>query len=61
MFDADKNGELQKKITMLVDSAEVRQRVGQRARRDIEQKWNWDRNAQKMIRIFEDVLQRRRN
>jgi glycosyltransferase involved in cell wall biosynthesis len=45
----------------LVDSPETRQRVGAQARRDIEQKWNWDNNAKKMIEIFEDVLQRRQH
>ena len=61
LFDPEANGELREKITALVDSAEVRQRAGAQARRDIEQKWNWDNNAQKMLAIFDDVLRRRRN
>ena len=60
LFDPDKNGELRQKIVTLVDSPEARQRVGAQARRDIEQKWNWDNNAKMMIEIFEDALQRRR-
>lgn len=60
LFDPDHDGELREKIVALVDSAETRQRVGARARRDIEQKWNWDNNAKQMLAIFAEVLQRRR-
>lgn len=60
LFDPDHAGELREKLVALVDSAETRQRVGAQARRDIEQKWNWDNNAKQMLAIFAEVLQRRR-
>ncbi|KAA0228800.1 glycosyltransferase family 1 protein [candidate division KSB1 bacterium] len=60
LFDPDSGAELVQKITALADSAEARQRVSERARRDVEHKWNWEANAKKMIEIFEEVLQRRR-
>lgn len=60
LFDPDRNGELLEKIVALVDAPETRQRIGAQARRDIEQKWNWDNNAKQMLEIFAEVLQRRR-
>jgi glycosyltransferase involved in cell wall biosynthesis len=59
LFDPDSGSELRKKIVPLIDSYEARRRVGEQARRDIVQKWNWDNNARKMIEIFNGVLQRR--
>jgi glycosyltransferase involved in cell wall biosynthesis len=59
LFDPDSNGELLKKIVALVESPETRQRVGAQARRDIEQTWNWDNNAKRMLAIFSEVLKRR--
>jgi glycosyltransferase involved in cell wall biosynthesis len=60
LFDPDRGNELREKILALVDSPEARRRVGEQARRDIEQKWNWHNIAQQMIEIFENVLERRR-
>jgi glycosyltransferase involved in cell wall biosynthesis len=60
LFDPDHEGELREKIVTLVDSAEARQRVGAQARRDIEQKWNWDNNAKQMLAVFAEALHRRR-
>jgi glycosyltransferase involved in cell wall biosynthesis len=60
LFDPDHDGELREKIVTLVDSAEARQRVGAQARRDIEQKWNWDNNAKQMLAVFAEALHRRR-
>jgi glycosyltransferase involved in cell wall biosynthesis len=60
LFDPDCDNELREKISALVDSPETRRRFGERARRDIEQKWNWNNIAKEMIEIFEDVLDRRR-
>jgi glycosyltransferase involved in cell wall biosynthesis len=59
LFDPDSGSELREKIELLVDSSEARHRVGERARRDIEEKWNWENNAKKMIALFEEVLRRR--
>jgi glycosyltransferase involved in cell wall biosynthesis len=60
LFDPDCSNALQEKILALVDSPEARRRVGERARLDIEQKWNWHNIANQMITIFDDVLARRR-
>ncbi|MDZ7345054.1 MAG: glycosyltransferase, partial [candidate division KSB1 bacterium] len=60
LVDPDSGRTLREKIELLVDSSEARHRVGERARRDIEEKWNWDNHAKKMIAIFEEVLRRHR-
>jgi glycosyltransferase involved in cell wall biosynthesis len=60
LFDPDIAGELYQKLITLIDAPELRQRVAAQARRDIEEKWNWNAHAKKMIEIFAEVLQRRR-
>jgi len=60
IFDPDVAGDLFQKLITLGDSSEARQRVSARARRDIEEKWNWQAHAKKMVEIFDDILQRRR-
>lgn len=60
LFDPDCSSMLLEKILALVDSPEARRRVGERARLDIEQKWNWHNIANQMITIFDGVLARRR-
>ena len=59
LFDPDLDGDLREKVSGLVASAELRQKLGANARLEAERKWNWDLAGQKMARIFEAVLRQR--
>jgi glycosyltransferase involved in cell wall biosynthesis len=61
LFDPEQGDELMQKVQTLIDSAALRRRLGEQARRDVEQTWNWQSQAKKMIEIFEDILKRRRD
>jgi glycosyltransferase involved in cell wall biosynthesis len=61
LFDPDREQELGEKIMALVDSSETRRRFGERARHDVEKKWNWKNMAEQMIEVFDGVLQQRRS
>ena len=60
LFDPEQSEELTQKVGMLIDSAALRKRLGEQARRDVEQRWNWRNQAQRMIEIFEKIIERRR-
>jgi glycosyltransferase involved in cell wall biosynthesis len=60
LFDPEQSEELIQKVQTLIDSAALRRRLGEQARRDVEQTWNWRSQAKKMIEIFEDILAHRR-
>ena len=60
LFDPDRKHELGEKILALVDSPETRRRFGEKARRDVEQRWNWKSMAHQMLEIFAGVIQRHR-
>lgn len=61
LFDPEQSEELIQKVQTLIDSAALRRRLGEQARRDVEQTWNWRSQAKKMIEIFENILASRRN
>ena len=60
LFDPEQSDELTQKIGALLDSAALRQRLGEQARRDVEQTWNWRNQAQKMVEIFAEIIERRK-
>lgn len=56
LFDPQTPGELYEKVSALVASEELRERIGNHARKDAESEWNWNRVAEKMEDVFEQVL-----
>lgn len=60
LFDPDEPKELFDKLRLLIESPEMREKIGQNAREKAEREWNWNRVAEKMIDVFEQVLQKRR-
>ncbi len=59
LFDPEIPGELYQKVSKLVSSEKLRKRLGQSARIDSQREWNWDRVAEKMSTVFEEVLVKR--
>jgi len=60
LFDPEQGDELTQKIGALLESTALRRRLGEQARRDVEQTWNWRNQARKMVEIFTEIIARRK-
>jgi glycosyltransferase involved in cell wall biosynthesis len=60
LYEADSFKEMYQKVKALILSSELRNKVSQNARKDVEGEWNWDRAAEKMEHVFEDVLNKKK-
>ncbi|MFQ5771087.1 MAG: glycosyltransferase family 4 protein [bacterium] len=60
LYDPEHVDGLQIKTIRLLENEELRNRIGQQARRDLLDKYTWEHHAKKIITIFEEILQRRK-
>lgn len=61
LFEPDDIKDLTEKVLKLVDEPKKRHSFGDNARKTVLQKYTWDKHAEQMERIFQEVLNHKRN
>ncbi|KAA3612240.1 MAG: glycosyltransferase family 1 protein [Calditrichaeota bacterium] len=56
LYNPENAAELAEKITLLINDKKLRKKIGAAARKDAESEYNWDSVGEKMIKVFEKVL-----
>ena len=61
LFDPDEKNDMEKSVNLLLDNENLRKNLSINARSTILEKYTWKYHAQKMIDIFQEVIDRKRN